>query len=60
MWIGIAFLYLAAVVSHSVDGGSDNPLWMLFMLAAIILQIAGVFTLKFNIVSEQDCIDSNE
>jgi hypothetical protein len=52
MMIGIGFLYLAALVSHSTDSGSDNTLWMICMIAAIVMQLTGVFTLKFHAVSE--------
>jgi hypothetical protein len=54
MWIGIGFLYLAAIVSHSTDLGSDNPLWVVCIVSAIVFQLTGVFTLKFHVVSEPE------
>jgi hypothetical protein len=54
MWIGIGFLYLAALVSHSTKSGSDNPFWMVCIAAAIVLQLTGVFTLKFHVVNKPE------
>ncbi len=54
MWTGIGFMLLAALVSHYADSGSDDPRWMVCVLAAIAMQLVGVFLLKFQIVGESN------
>jgi hypothetical protein len=52
MWGGIGFMYLAALVSHNEDSGSDAPRWMVCVVTAIAIQLIGVFMLKLQIVNE--------